>query len=229
MIAKRHIGVAALVALLAALTAMPAAAQPADDGGDQQTPQNRGPMIVERVHNGFLFAPDVKVTRVDHRTSELAGGYAGWLNDDRFFIGGGAYVLANGSHDREMAYGGLVVQWMGGRDQTIGWSLKALFGGGEATLTDSFAELVPVLPLPAAGSKTPITFSSQLVPFRFRQDFLVAEPEANLLVRLGRNVHLTVGAGYRAIGIDRRDGGGDADRLRGATGSIGIQIGGGGS
>jgi hypothetical protein len=206
-----------------------AAAQQADDADEQQTPQNRGPMIVERVHSGFLVAPDAKVTRVDGKTSEFAGAYAGWLNDDRFFIGGGAYVLANGSHDREMAYGGLVVQWMGGRDQTIGWSLKGLFGGGEATLTDSFAELVAVSPLPAAGSKTPITFSSQLVPFRFRQDFLVAEPEAHLLVRLGRNVHLTVGAGYRAIGIDRRDGGGDADRLRGATGSIGVQIGGGGS
>src|SRR4029077_1886458 len=117
----------------------------------------------------------------------------------------------------------------GGRDHTIGWSLKGLFGGGEATLTDSFTELVPVFPLPAPGSKTPITYVSQLQQFRFRQDFLVAEPEANLLVRLGRSVHLTVGAGYRAIGIDRRDAGGDADRLRGATGSIGIQIGGGGS
>src|SRR5258708_31947560 len=105
MTAKRHIGVAALVALLAALTAMPAAAQPADDGGDQQTPQNRGPMIVERVHNGFLFAPDVKVTRVDHRTSELAGGYAAWLNDDKVFIVRRANGLPHRAPHRPLAYG----------------------------------------------------------------------------------------------------------------------------
>src|SRR5437773_7924287 len=158
MIAKRHVIVAALLAVMAPLTATTVAAQPADDAVDQHTPQNRGPMIVERVHSGFLVAPDVKVTRVDRTTSELAGAYAGWLTDQTFFIGGGAYVLANGSRDRRMAYGGLVVQWSGGRDQSIGWSLKGLFGGGEATLTDSFTELVPVFPLPAPGSKTPITY-----------------------------------------------------------------------
>ena len=122
MIAKRHVIIAALLAVMAPLTATTVAAQPADDAVDQQTPQNRGPMIVERVHSGFLVAPDVKVTRVDRTTSELAGAYAGWLTDQTFFIGGGAYVLANGSRDRRMAYGGLVVQWSGGRDQSIGWS-----------------------------------------------------------------------------------------------------------
>ncbi|HEV3139692.1 MAG TPA: hypothetical protein VGY57_04210, partial [Vicinamibacterales bacterium] len=181
MIAKRYVAAAALAAALAPLTAIPASAQPADDAAEQQTPQSRGPMIVERVHSGFMVAPDVKVTRVDRRTSELAGAYAGWVADETFFIGGGGYWLANGSRDRGMAYGGLVVQWMGGADRTIGYSVKGLLGGGEATLTDSFTERVPVLPLPPRGSTTPIAYTLQVQPLRFRQQFLVAEPEANVL------------------------------------------------
>ena len=52
-----------------------------------------GPMIVERVENGFLASPDVKVTDVDHKTSELVGGYAGWVFDQTVFVGGGGYWI----------------------------------------------------------------------------------------------------------------------------------------
>src|SRR4051794_2483931 len=34
---------------------------------------SRGPMTVERVKSGFLVEPEVKVTKFDHRTSELVG------------------------------------------------------------------------------------------------------------------------------------------------------------
>ena len=45
------------------------------------TEQPAGPMTIERVRSGVLIAPDFKVTRFDGRTSELVGGYGGWLSD----------------------------------------------------------------------------------------------------------------------------------------------------
>src|SRR5437868_10247667 len=65
-----------------------------------QTPQtpSQGPMIVERIQSGFLFAPDVKVTEVDRKTSELAGGYAGWVADEALFVGDRKSTRLNSSH-----------------------------------------------------------------------------------------------------------------------------------
>jgi hypothetical protein len=194
----------------------------------QQASQNQGPMIVERVHSGFLVAPDVKVTEVDRRTSELAGGYAGWVADEAFFIGGGGYWLANGSSGRRMAYGGLVLQWLARSDRRVGFGVKGLVGGGRATLTDTVTTLVRV---PSATRPTgrvdsgrlPSTFRTTTTDVRFRRDFFVAEPELDVLVRLTNRMHLTGGIGYRAVGAFRRD----DNRLGGAVGSVAVQIGGG--
>ena len=76
-------------------------------------------MIVEQVHNGFLVAPDFKITEIDRKTSGLAGGYAGLVIAEQFFIGGGAYVLASNRHNRELAYGGLMMQWFGRDTGTV--------------------------------------------------------------------------------------------------------------
>src|SRR5262249_46045129 len=112
---------------------------------ESQTPQtSQGPMTIERIHSGFLFAPDVKITEVDHTTSGLVGGYAGWVAEEAIFVGGGGYWLANGSSGREMAYGGFIVQFFGRSSQRVGFGAKALLGGGEATLTDTITELVRV-------------------------------------------------------------------------------------
>ena len=86
---------AAAMVLLLPLTAAAQSGAPA--------PSSQGPMVVERVQSGFLVAPDVKVTRVDGITSELAGAYAGWLTDGTIFVGGGGYWMANQSSDRRMA------------------------------------------------------------------------------------------------------------------------------
>ena len=178
---------------------------------------SQGPMIVERVHNGFLVAPDFKVTKVDHKSSGLAGGYAGFVIDDSFFVGGGAYALATNTRNREMVYGGLVLQWLARANETFGFGAKALLGGGNS---ESFST-VQVLD---RGHLT-----NERV--QFRQDFYVAEPEVDAIVRLAKHLQLTVGAGYRFTGSDRngRDiGFGIPDsRLSGAVGSIGLQIGGG--
>ncbi len=79
----------------------------------QSAPQpSSGPMTIERMHSGFYGGGDVKITDFNHHTSELVGGEGGWVWENAFFIGGAGYWLANGGHDDELAYGGLVLQWM---------------------------------------------------------------------------------------------------------------------
>jgi len=187
-----------------------------------QTPPtpSQGPMIVERVHSGFLFAPDVKITELDHKTSELAGGYAGWVADEALFVGGGGYWLANRSGGRRMAYGGFVMQWLARSNDRVGFGAKALVGGGQATLTDTFTQLIRVPAFPPSRQTTTRQVTSQV---RVRDEFFVAEPEIDARVRLTKNIRLTGGVGYRLVSADRRD----DDRLRGATASVSLQIGGG--
>ena len=179
---------------------------------------SQGPMIVERVHNGFLVAPDFKITDVGGKTSGLAGGYAGFVVDDRFFVGGGAYALATNTRDRGMAYGGLVLQWFGRGNERFGFSAKTLLGGGRSE----------------SSSTVQVLDRGRFVSERFRvsQDFLVAEPEVDALVRLTKHLRLTAGAGYRFTGSMGRDHDGFLDGrgrtgLNGAVGSVGLQIGGG--
>jgi len=209
-----------LVALLACLVPLSAAAQPAGS----TTPRTQGPMIIEPIHSGFLAAPDVKVTEVDGKTGELVGGYAGWLSDERFFIGGG-YWLANGNrNDREMAYGGLVVQWLVWNSGRFGVNAKGLVGGGQATLADTISVRVPEV-RSNGRVVTPAAIVSQRV--RVHDAFLLAEPEAQLSFKLKKQLRVAVGVGYRFTASDRRGGGFRGDRLDGATGSVALQIGGG--
>ena len=204
----------ALCLLPIAAAAQTGGAAALDLGG---SPISQGPMIVEQVHNGFLAAPDFKITSVDRKSSGLAGGYAGFVFDDAFFIGGGAYALATHTRDREMAYGGLVLQWFGRTNERFGFSAKTLLGGG----TSESSSTVQVLDRGRLVGQS----------LRFRQDFVVAEPEVDALIRLTTHLRLTVGTGYRFTG-SRHDGhdmfsGNGRTGLNGAVGSIGLQIGGG--
>jgi len=207
-----------LVAVITCLVPLSAAAQPAGS----TTPRTQGPMTIEQIHSGWLVAPDVKVTEVDRITSGLVGAYAGWLSEQRFFIGGGGYWLADGN-DRQMAYGGVVLQWLVWNSGRFGVSAKGLLGGGQATLSDTISVRVPEVRTNGRVI-TPATTVSQRV--RIRDGFAVAEPEAQLSFRLRKQLRLAVGAGYRFTGSDRR-GGFRGDRLDGATGSVSLQIGGG--
>ena len=219
-----HVGLRALAAcLFVSIAPMTALAQ------DPSSQNTQGPMIVERVKSGFVVAPDFKVTEVDRRVSALAGAYAGWLNDKTLLIGGGGYWLANRSRDREMAYGGIVVGWLARTDRRFGFGTKALIGGGEATLSSTISNIFEVpgsrgepfgRSQPSPGRVVPQPLTTRV---RFRDSFFIAEPEANLLVGLTRRLRLTGGIGYRLIGGARST----DDRLRGVTGSIALQIGGG--
>src|SRR4051812_45170648 len=171
-------------------------------------------MTVERVHNGFMAAPEFKFTEVDKRSAGLAGGYAGVVFDEHLFIGGGAYVLATQRRGRDMAYGGLVLQWLSGGDDTFGFSAKTLLGGGSAEDSGTIQVFSRGRPI--------------VEPFRSRRNFLVAEPEVAALVRLSDHLRLSVGAGYRFTGSDwgRRDGSFDSTvgRLNGAVGTVSLHI-----
>jgi hypothetical protein len=204
-----------------ALTLLPIAASAQTSGAalDVATIEqpSQGPMTVERVHNGFIVAPDFKFTEVDRKSSGLAGGYAGLVFDEHFFIGGGAYMLATNRRGRDLAYGGVVVQWLGGGNDVFGFSAKTLLGGGRAENSGT----LQVLDRGRLISQ----------PFRSRQSFLVAEPELDALVRISSHLRLALGAGYRFTGSDwgRRDEffNGSRMRLNGPVGSIALQIGGG--
>jgi hypothetical protein len=132
--------------------------------------------------------------------------------------------VANQSSVREMAYGGLIVQWMALSNEHIGFGLKGLFGGGRATLSDTAVQLLP-LPDPRGGPFGPgqVPLTPTTVQFRYRENFTVAEPELSARVKLASRVHLTIGAGYRFVGTEFHDN----NRLRGPVGSVGLQITGG--
>jgi len=208
----------AILLLTLALAPLPAAAQDAAATAQptQPAPNAGGPMTFEAIHSGWLVAPDAKITQFDGQTDTLLGGYGGWLTDDTFFVGGAAYWLVNPSNDHEMWYGGLSLQWLAHTQSRFGYSAKGLIGGGEATLGGT--TLVPV-----GNPRRGRIVSPTPVRTLFRQAFFVMEPEANVLVRLTRSMRITAGAGYRFTFADY---GGDS-RLRGAVGTLGLQIGGG--
>src|SRR5262245_41730115 len=72
------------------------------------TQNSSGPMVVERIHSGVLIAPDFKITDFDGKATGLAGAYGGWLADETFLLGAGAYWLTDDSPNRDMWYAGLV-------------------------------------------------------------------------------------------------------------------------
>jgi hypothetical protein len=186
-----------------------------------QQGSNQGPMIVERVESGFAIVPEFKITEVDKSRARLAGAYGGWVIDRTVLIGAGGYWLTNRSSAFKMAYGGAVVEWFIGTDKPVGFSARGLFGGGRATLPGTVNGFPG--PLDRDDDGRPIPVDPRLAPYNvaFRDGFFVAEPQANVLVRLTDRLRLNAGVGYRLIGGAYNMN----SRLRGATGSVGLQIG----
>jgi hypothetical protein len=217
-----------LIALVFCALAPAAFAQPAaNNDPPPQPPQTQGPMRVERVHNGFVIAPDFKVAQIDHTTGALAGAYAGWLFDNHFLVGAAGYGL---THHRdsinEMGYGGALIGWQTQAHDWLGFDIKGLIGGGRATMTTSFDDLFS----PFGRDQHPIPTSMRdhiddhFPPngrFRFREDFFIFEPQADVVLNLTNHIGLSVGAGYRVVG----EADGVQSRLRGATGSVALRIG----
>ncbi len=185
---------------------------------------------VEPIRSGFLLAPDVKFTELDGSFGNLVGGYGGWLEDQKFFIGAGAYWLTNGGRGTGLSYGGAIVEWFATRSEPVTFSLRALVGGGSGSLPVGLGNYPPqpFPPFRRSFGMFPQDEHDSFDGYPYRGPatavahvgFFVAEPQMNLFFKLGDWLRLGVGAGYRFIdgasGLD--------DRLKGVTGNIALQF-----
>jgi opacity protein-like surface antigen len=185
----------------------------------QSTPA-QGPMSVERLHNGWAVAPDFKVTQFDDGTHSLAGVYGGYVIDKQLLIGGAGYWLTDPNRTRKLSYGGALVEWREGVDRELGFAVKGLLGFGTATATTNVS-LRPRFPFDNDVNQRTTVPTPLIANVAFREDFFVAEPQADLLIGVGRHALLHIGGGYRAVGGAR----GLEDSIRGATGSVAFEIG----
>jgi hypothetical protein len=215
-------------ALFVVMTPLVAAAQTLSD---TTQPMTQGPMTVVRAQSGFVAGPDFKITDVDGSAASLVGGYAGWVEKESIFIGGGGYWMANNTNNRKMAYGGFIMQWMGFGSGPVGVGAKLLLGGGEGTLSSVIYGSASG-PYPNPNASTPSNTTSLV---RYSTGFWVTEPEVNLFVKLGKNARITAGGSYRFVGTGYYGPyyygpvyyNSDGARLSGFSGSIGLQLGGG--
>lgn len=210
-----------MTAVVLALAA-PAAAQTPPSSG---TPLN--PIVVEQVHDGFAFAPDVKVTDINHQTGLLVGGYGGWMIDNKLLLGGGGYGLTNGSGHTGLGYGGFVIGWMEHADKPIGFGARALFGFGEGSASSSYTTYVyPPPPIPNPFDQRSLILPPVPQPVTYlatyHEHFFITDPEIDVIVRLSPTLRVTAGVGYRLIGGAYAVG----HQLQGVTGSFSVQIGG---
>jgi hypothetical protein len=193
--------------LLVVLVPMTAAAQ--------TTQTTQGPLVLERLHNPFVVAPDYKITDIDGDTGQLAGAYAGRLLADTLFVGGGFYWLVNGDHGEEMRYGGLILGWSMPAGRAVRFGARGLVGVGTATLgVESQFIAQP------RGRNNIRGFPGQTVRFLARDDFFVFEPQVNATVQVIPHVGVEVGGGYRVSGAT----GVLEDRLNGVSGNVGVQL-----
>ena len=193
-----------------------------------------GPLVLERIHEPWVLAPDVKVTDLDDRTGELAGVYGGRLLDDTLLIGGAVYWLANNARDFKMIYGGVLVGWQSREFGRIRFGGRGLTGFGRATLGVDVAPLRGVTPLAPAGRgdirfgvTEPRAQAPQLpnqtirAQFAPTDDFFVVEPQANVSIRLTNAIGVSCGAGYRQTANANWL----RDRLNGPSANLAVQLG----
>ena len=127
-------------ALCAAATVGLAHAQQAAPATATATAQATSSMQVRQMQNGFVFAPEVRLTTVNDRTATLVGASAGWQLDRTLFVGAAGYVLANRTRDFEMQYGGALMTFSVGGTQTAGLTPGIFLGLGTATITRPLSE-----------------------------------------------------------------------------------------
>jgi hypothetical protein len=192
--------VAAAIALAAPSIAFAQDSSPAVSQG--------GPMVVEQVTERYAIAPEVKASQFDGTTGVLLGGHGGVLVGSKLLVGAGLYTLVNGARNSGMTYGGGVVGWQLWNGKTLSGDVRGLVGLGQGTASD-LVTLTDRQGRKISGTRF------------FSSDFFVAEPQADVLVRLTRHLQLAVGGGYRFTSADRAQ----SDRFSGATGGVSLRIG----
>jgi len=211
------------LALVAAL-AFPTLARSAEGGDPPQTPGSRGSgIVVEEIHNSFVVAPDVRFTTVDDRGATLLGAYAGVLLDRTVLLGGAGYWMPDKIHSLRFGYAGGIVEWRVRPADPVTIAVRGLVGGGAVTTADD----VWILREERCWGDDSRWGDwdgrcGGHIDWSRYTGFLIAEPQVSLLFHVTPRVGINVGAGYRFIG----EADGYEDRLRGAYGSIAVQIGG---
>jgi hypothetical protein len=202
------------------LSLLVAAAPGAAAGGPQAPGPNQsrtaasqqGPLVLEPIESGFVFAPEVRFTRVDRFSSMQVGGYGGWLVSDAILLGAGGYGLVAGPDGVGMRYGGIVAGFTLPVGDGLRFGVRGLFGFGEARLVER---------LPVTCPNPSVDFAPCFHSAWVRQDFVVFEPQATIGARLGPKVTFELSGGYRVIG----NAGGWEGRLQSGFGSAAIRFG----
>ena len=207
-----------------------------------QEPEARGRLTMERIRSGLLVAPDLKLTSIDGGSGAVAGLYGGFITDRRLLVGAGAYWSTGGLAGVDMAYGGGLVEWFANPGGRVDFSVRSLFGLGRATLASTVD--VPrfdavhghAVRMPYGGPDHRRHWSRwshaghpprgdlkwpSAVTFRYREDFLIADPQLAVHLNVTDWLRIGGGAGYRFVGRA----GSDGERLQGFTASIGLQLG----
>ena len=222
---------AAFVLIAAMFAASAASAQTAQTAQNPPAAPTNGPLILERIHNPWVLAPDFKVTDLDDRTGEMAGAYGGKLLDEKLLIGGAVYWLANSERDFKVTYGGVLVGWQSREFGRIRFGGRGLAGVGRATLGFDVTALRGVPQQPTAvrgdirfGAVDPrVQQAPQPIRTRFAatDDFFLVEPQADVSARITKMIGVSCGVGYRQTAN------GDVlrDRLNGVSANLAVQFG----
>lgn len=228
MRSRERLAVVVTAGVLFALPCAASAQTPASGwqaSSDQAAPATRT-LVLEPIRSGPVIAPDVKITDVDGSTEVLFGAWGGYLHDKTWLFGAAGYWLPDTADGLEMSYGGAVVGWRAPSFGPVQFGVRALVGGGWATVPvagvwplpyDDSSDRRPrhgVWPGPPPGTGYWAWFSD---------GFFVAEPQADVVVRLAPWLSLTGGVSYRWV-----DGENDEifdDRLSGIAGSVALQFG----
>ncbi|MEZ5291032.1 MAG: hypothetical protein R2745_08125 [Vicinamibacterales bacterium] len=197
----------------------------------QTTPASpAGPLQISTLESGVVAAPEVRITEINGRSTTLAGGSVGWETERRLFMGAAGYLNTNRSDSFETQYGGALVRWTFLADGPVGVSAGMLAGFGTATLTRPFGDVFggprfgpPVAAFGRDGRVrvAPTTSLTADTPVRVHDDFVLVEPQLNLVWTVAPWLRLDAGASYRVVGaselLDRQ--------LRGVAGTVAVRFG----
>ena len=162
--------------------------------------------------DGFVFAPDFKITEMNHRTTGFAGFYGGVVFAGQVMIGGGAYFQLDDYQSEQMAYGGLVAEYRLFHDHPVHVTLHGLAGYGATNVPIYGHRYNNYGYYGGCGYGYSYYYGC---PY---DGFFIGEPEVQVAARLGDSVRLVGGIGYRFTSSDFY-------KLNGVLGSISVQFG----
>jgi hypothetical protein len=170
-------------------------------------PSQPGPIVQTSVQpsgDGWMIAPDFKITSMNHRTTGLAGLYGGAVFAGKLLVGAGAYWQMDSYYSEHLAYGGAVVEYRFLSNSPVGISAHGLAGYGQLWVPSGYG-----------GGHGPYYGYPHGYPY---EGFFVGEPQLQVVARFGQTVRLAGGIGYRFTTSD-------VANLDGVTGSFSIQFG----